>query len=483
MATNQTIGNAYGGFNAPTPGGTNVPFDYNSTFGWYQVPTGQTDAQGNPITRWEYNQENNEDAIRSRIRNQFQGEIDATNSIFAEKLAEARRQGLGRLGSGRAIQARSGLLGSDFGATQTKKINDANVAEEALVLAEQNAKIAEIMGKASSISSTEIAAKRAAAAQGAEKYIEHLKTAAETKKSNLAALSQSFIDQNVSPDALTPEQLGELALKYGTSPENIKAGYAGAKKAADEAKAKADAQAIKDRSFNIGEGEDQYVFDPATNTYKKIASKGKTYAPKDTTYSTTPGTPGYLSPLAQAVQNGTIPIAQLPAAARAAVAAELATSGVQSNRQQVLSSNLAIVDELLAQEDLGAISGIPGAAAFIPGTKTQKTINLYNQLKGVLSLENREKLKGQGAISDFEFKVLSDAASALGRNLDDASFKAALEKVREVFQGRYALTNYGATNPAPANLVPGSASPAAGTDGAAYGFPGYVSDGTQWVLK
>ncbi len=149
------------------------------------------------------------------------------------------------------------------------------------------------------------------------------------------------------------------------------------------------------------------------------------------------------------MQNGTIAIDKLPAAQRAAVAAELATSGIQTNRQTTLSSNLSVVNELLNNSKLSKISGVPGLSAFIPGTGAQLAKNQYNQLKGILSLENREKLKVSGAISDFEFKVLSEAATALGRNLSDADFKKQLEKVRDVFEGKYAQTNAGATNGAP----------------------------------
>ena len=161
------------------------------------------------------------------------------------------------------------------------------------------------------------------------------------------------------------------------------------------------------------------------------------------------GVPGALSPLAQAVQNGTITIDKIPMAQRAQVAAELATSGIQTSRQTTLTSNLGVVNELLNNKSLGAISGVPALTAFIPGTSAQLAKNQYNQLKGILSLENREKLKGSGAISDFEFKVLSEAATSLGRNLSDADFKKQLEKVRDVFEGKYAQTNAGATNGAP----------------------------------
>lgn len=152
-----------------------------------------------------------------------------------------------------------------------------------------------------------------------------------------------------------------------------------------------------------------------------------------------------LSALAQAVQNGTVDINKLTPTDRAKVAAELVNAGVKSNRQETLASNLQVTQDLIDNPNTSKITG------FIQGKlrigdldpRAQLALNQFNQLKGILSLENREKLKGSGAISDFEFKVLEQAATALGRNLDDASFKTQLGKVKEIFEGKYAYTRAG----------------------------------------
>jgi hypothetical protein len=51
-----------------------------------------------------------------------------------------------------------------------------------------------------------------------------------------------------------------------------------------------------------------------------------------------------------------------------------------------------------------------------------------------LSLASREKLKGSGAISDFEFRVLENSSTALARNLNDDDFATELSNIRQVFQ-------------------------------------------------
>lgn len=145
--------------------------------------------------------------------------------------------------------------------------------------------------------------------------------------------------------------------------------------------------------------------------------------------------------LARAIQSGTIKIEDLPPGAITQVAPYLSQI-TQSQRQQALTSNLTLVNELISNPNIDKISGFfqgkLGLGNLQPSA--QLALNQFNQLKGTLSLENREKLKGSGAISDFEFKVLSDAASALNRNLSDSEFKNQLQKIKEVFEGKYNQT-------------------------------------------
>lgn len=204
--------------------------------------------------------------------------------------------------------------------------------------------------------------------------------------------------------------------------------------------------------FSLSEGQSRYIYNSETGQYEQVAN-----VPKSSSGSGGyGGFSGTLSPLAQAVQNGTISIDKIPIADRARVAAELATSGIESGRQQTLTSNLDVVQSLIDNPNKNKISGYIQGALGLGNIdpRAQLALNQYNQLRGILSLENREKLKGSGAISDFEFKVLSDAATALGRNLSDTQFNEQLQKIKEVFEGRYAYTR--ATSPDQLSSVPTS---------------------------
>src|SRR3990167_3469511 len=89
-----------------------------------------------------------------------------------------------------------------------------------------------------------------------------------------------------------------------------------------------------------------------------------------------------------------------------------------------------LIDRLV---DTGATSRISGPVdQFLGGGfgKATTAKNIYDQIKGMLSLENRQKLKGSGAISDFEARTLERAASSLGRNQSDEEFMNTLRQLQ-----------------------------------------------------
>ncbi len=132
--------------------------------------------------------------------------------------------------------------------------------------------------------------------------------------------------------------------------------------------------------------------------------------------------------------NGTYKATDIPEAYKGLVA-----QGIAQTKPKLSKSSLDAVsniEALLNAGNLGNITGYSGLnpATFLPG-ENAPLINYSKQLKGLLSLENRNQLKGSGAISDFEFRVLGEAASALGirdngtTNLDEAAFKKELRKL------------------------------------------------------
>lgn len=102
-------------------------------------------------------------------------------------------------------------------------------------------------------------------------------------------------------------------------------------------------------------------------------------------------------------------------------------------RSETLSM-VSLTDEILNSKYINQVLGVKNPLTYwTPGSNEQLVKNQLKELKGNLSLENREKLKGSGAISDFEFKVLSQASSALDKNLSDVDGIKELKKIRGVF--------------------------------------------------
>ena len=122
------------------------------------------------------------------------------------------------------------------------------------------------------------------------------------------------------------------------------------------------------------------------------------------------------------------------------------TGATDAKKQETLSI-VSTIDNLLNDKNLDAITGIksPGAAfggflGGMVGSPTQSTLNTFNQLKANLSLDARQKLKGSGAISDFEAKTLDKAASLLGTNLDNNAMRSALTQTRGAMATAAGLT-------------------------------------------
>ena len=113
-----------------------------------------------------YNQTIDPQAAYDEQVKQRQAQIDATNAMYRDQLNQARIRGQWRIGSGTAMQARGGLLGSDFWAAQTNAIQDTNTQVENSIEQERLVAVNQILSQAQQDATAEIAAKRAAKEAG-----------------------------------------------------------------------------------------------------------------------------------------------------------------------------------------------------------------------------------------------------------------------------------------------------------------------------
>lgn len=179
--------------------------------------------------------------------------------------------------------------------------------------------------------------------------------------------------------------------------------------------------------FTLGEGQARY--DAQGNL---IASRAKTYAPRgggagvDGGY--TPGNNPTVDSWVNLIRSGQAKITSVPAAYKNAVAAALSQGGV-GQMSETSKQAVGLIDQLIGRDTAG-ITGLVDQFTGGWWGDDAYTKNLYNQLKGLLSLDKRTLLKGSGAISDYEFKVLEQAASSLGRNLSNEDFRTVLANMK-----------------------------------------------------
>ncbi len=171
------------------------------------------------------------ESYRRNYINMFQDRINALNQVYDQQLAKTQAEGKGRVGQGTAVLARRGLSGTPRGGAIQEGVLDVNREAEASVQAERNAAIGAIMGKASEMAVEEARAKSEAKRQGAESYLEHLKTQ-ETRK-------EGYIDENVRAVLASGLEIDgvadSIAKELGVSREQVLFQYKKAVKEKDEA--------------------------------------------------------------------------------------------------------------------------------------------------------------------------------------------------------------------------------------------------------
>lgn len=163
--------------------------------------------------------------IRADALAQMQAEINATNQIYADKLTRATQEGTGRLGTSTAIQARRGLLGSDFGQAQTATTQSANEDIYRSIENEKQAAISALLTKAKESGTAAIAEKRAAKEAGIDSYIKSLQGSQESAKSRASNLAATILAGKVALEDYDQASIEEAAKNAGVTVDSIKTAY------------------------------------------------------------------------------------------------------------------------------------------------------------------------------------------------------------------------------------------------------------------
>ena len=231
-----------------------------------------------------------EAAIRQKTLEQFQAEIDALNQLYAQKRKEALQQIEAAKGSSAAIQARRGLLGSDFGAAQTATVQKAGEDILSSLDAERAAKEQAILSEVRTAGSAEIEKQTAAKKEAMNAYLEALKSEGTKTAANKAETIRRILANNI---AVNDNMLKTLAEQLGVPFEELKADYniAKASQAASQAtaelKAQKEALDIEKTSAEISNLKNQPEKDMIAKGYAYVATPAQRDALKKQGYSIT----------------------------------------------------------------------------------------------------------------------------------------------------------------------------------------------------
>jgi len=185
--------------------------------------------------------------------------------------------------------------------------------------------------------------------------------------------------------------------------------------------------ANKKEGFSLGKDQSRYEYNPETGSYETVG--GGQYGETTTSGSYTQGSNPTIDSYIKAIQDGTAKIGDIPDEYKDMVMQGL--SGSAKPQSEISKQAVSVIGELLTNPKLDRIFG--PADQFVGGMFGDAALakNKYDQLKGLLSLDNIKYLKGTGAISDAEQKLLANAASALGRNLGNTQARQVLTQLRD----------------------------------------------------
>jgi hypothetical protein len=196
-----------------------------------------------------------EAAIRAGVTSQLQSEIDATNQVYNQKLNEAQIAGANNVGSNTAINARSGLTGSDFGNATSQNVLSKNNDVYSGIGDERTAALAAITNAGNSEATAEIAAKNTAKQQSATDYINFLSQQDSRKTSRTQNAASQALAAGMDLTDPSSADVKSIASSYNIDPAALVSSFVSAKNSQNAAtKANLVSAPITDNVYQPGAG-------------------------------------------------------------------------------------------------------------------------------------------------------------------------------------------------------------------------------------
>lgn len=212
-----------------------------------------------------------ENAIRKSFKDRIQGSIDAINQTYASMLGNAQIRGRNNQGVSRAINARSGLLGSDFALADEMNLNRANQDVENSIEAERLGLVQRLLMDAEGKADTSIKEARQSKMDAMDKLMESITTRDTRSAGKASKLAQYLVVSGVkSANEITEADLATIRDTYGVDPATFMSEFDKARTARDTLENTLN----KDRYKTISDGTQLY-----DTTTGKIIENTKNFAP------------------------------------------------------------------------------------------------------------------------------------------------------------------------------------------------------------
>ncbi len=394
------------------------------------------------------------EAIRKQKIAEFQAQIDATNQIFTNLTSQAQVQGEGRLGQQRALAARSGNLQQPRGEAQKEGIIGYNNQVMGEIQGRKQLALTGIMTEAQNRADVEYAEKVKAKELGAQSYLQYLGQAEERKAANASSVLQSLLAQGLTLEDIPAEQFSQIANSLRMTPQELQNVYKGELANAEAAAAQAEYERfLKDREFGLEENkfgfeqdkfgaefglkQDEFGFN-REKFGAEFGLKQQEFGFNQKKFQAELGLK--YDELNRLLNNDQLD-AQVKSVEIEKKLAEIqklnsengtgANNTVNDKNLQNVNDALEAVNGLVTDPGLGKAVGLSSLFNFIPGSKAADFTAKLDRVKSLITLPQLEKLKGLGAMSDREFKTLSDAAAALNPKMRETAFKAELDRLNK----------------------------------------------------
>jgi len=159
-----------------------------------------------------------ETAMRNAALAAVQSQIDATNATYADLTNREIQTGEQRKGATRAVNARSGTLGQDFGNAEISRAQETTDKNVQAIGNQRNLVIQQILGKAASDADAKIANEKATVDKNNKEYQAFLQSSAENTTNQI----KQFAAAGGKIEQLTDAEYNHFLESTGLTPEQMK---------------------------------------------------------------------------------------------------------------------------------------------------------------------------------------------------------------------------------------------------------------------